>query len=239
MEVLKKGSYVHIYEETLKMANEVREKTGVNVYITVGPYPVDYLLFRQKLGREKALHLMMRGMEEAAEFYQNHDICIGLGEIGRPHFEVEEEVTRDSNSILIYGMECARDVGAPVILHTESTTPDTCKELVRMGKKVGLDAEKIVKHFSPPLILPEENYGLIPSVLATRKNLETSIKKGSRFMMETDYIDDPKRPGAVLGPKTVPRQTRKLLENGLMDEEQAYRIHKDIPEKIYNISLDV
>jgi len=25
-----------------------------------------------------------------------------------------------------------------------------------------------------------------------------------RFMMETDYIDDPEMPGAVLGPKTVP-----------------------------------
>ena len=34
-------------------------------------------------------------------------------------------------------------------------------------------------------------------------------------MLETDYMDDPKRPGAVLGPKTVPKRTRQLLEAGL------------------------
>ena len=57
-------------------------------------------------------------------------------------------------------------------------------------------------------------------------------------MMETDYIDDPRRPGAVLGPKTVPRLTKKLLDNGLMSDEQAYTVHKELPEKTYNIVLN-
>ena len=42
------------------------------------------------------------------------------------------------------------------------------------------------------------------------------------FMLETDYMDDPRRPGAVLGPKIVPKRTQQLAalaeENGL-DEE--------------------
>ena len=55
----------------------------------------------------------------------------------------------------------------------------------------------------------------MPSVLASKKNIEAAAKKGTRFMMETDYIDDPRRPGAVLGPKTVPKRTLELLENNI------------------------
>ena len=55
--------------------------------------------------------------------------------------------------------------------------------------------------------------------------------------METDYIDDPSRPGAVLGPKTVPKTTLALLKEGVLDEEQIYIIHVVNPEKTYNISL--
>ena len=52
------------------------------------------------------------------------------------------------------------------------------------------------------------------------------------FMLETDYMDDPRRPGAVLGPKTVPKRTRQLLAAGL-DEEILYHCHKDLPDRIY------
>ena len=56
--------------------------------------------------------------------------------------------------------------------------------------------------------------------------------------METDYIDDPKRPGIVLGPKTIPKLTKNLLCEGLMSEEQVYEIHMKNPIKTYNIILD-
>ena len=130
------------------------------------------------------------------------------------------------------------EVDVPVVLHTESTTTDSCKEFVEMGKKVGLKSDKIVKHYSPPLILEDENFGLMPSVLASEKNIVAAAKKGSRFMLETDYIDDPRRPGAVLGPKTIPKKTLSLLESGILSEDQAYKIHKQNPESTYKICLD-
>jgi TatD-related deoxyribonuclease len=135
-------------------------------------------------------------------------------------------------------MQRAKDVDVPVIIHSESTTPKHCEELAKLGKKAGLPAYKIVKHYSPPLILEDENFGLIPSVLASKKNIIASLKKGTRFMMETDYIDDSRRPGAVLGPKTVPKRTYELIENGFLTKEQSNIIHKQNPEKTYNISLN-
>lgn len=235
--VLKEKSYRSCYQETVRMAEEIRSALQVNVFVTVGPYPVDYLVLHEKFGRENAMKLMMKGMDEAAVLCEEKK-CIAIGEIGRPHFPVDEHLICDSNEILLYGMQKAKDVGVPVVLHTERTTPSQCKEFVEMGRKVGLPAEKIVKHFAPPLITKEENFGLMPSVLASKKNILEAVSKGTRFLMETDYIDDLKRPGAVLSPKTVPKITTMLIESGVLSVDQAGTIHKENPEKTYGITIE-
>lgn len=234
--VLKEKHYRSCYQETLQMAEEIRTTLNVGVFVVVGPYPVDYLLLSQQLGREQARTLMKQGMDDAADLCLDHH-CIALGEIGRPHFPVDPQVLIDSNEILQYGMQKAKDVGVPVVLHTESTTPQQCKEFVEMGRHVELPADKIIKHFAPPLITHEENYGLMPSVLSSKKNILEARKKGTRFLMETDYIDDPNRPGAVLGPKTVPKLTKQLLEQGIFTTEDVVKIHTQNFEKTYNLSL--
>jgi TatD-related deoxyribonuclease len=235
--VLKEKSYRSCYQETIQMAEEIRAAVEVGVFVVVGPYPVDLLPLQEKFGRDTALAIMKKGMDEAAAFCKEQK-CIALGEIGRPHFPVDQQIIQDSNEILIYGMEKAKDVGVPVVLHTESTTPVQCKEFVEMGRKVGLPADRIVKHFAPPLITHDENFGLMPSVLATRRNIVEAVQKGTRFLMETDYIDDIRRPGAVLGPKSVPKLTKKLLEENLLSEQQSQQIHVENPQNTYHIDLD-
>ena len=81
-----------------------------------------------------------------------------------------------------------------------------------------------------------EKYGIFPSIVAS-KPVSEAVKKSLRFVMETDYIDDLKRPGVVLGIKTVPRRTKKLIDSGLLDEEGVYKIHKENIERLYNIEL--
>ncbi len=51
--------------------------------------------------------------------------------------------------------------------------------------------------------------------------------------METDYIDDPDRPGAVLGPKTVPRRVRWMLDEGWEDAVET--AHVETPKDVYGI----
>ena len=63
-------------------------------------------------------------------------------------------------------------------------------------------------------------------MLASYENNKTG------FMLETDYMDDPRRPGAVLGPKTVPKRTQQLIEAG-MDEEMLWKCHVDVPNSLY------
>ena len=113
------------------------KSADIGVFVTVGPYPVDYLKFCEEFGQETAINLMKKGMNEAARLFEEKEI-IAIGEIGRPHFPVDEQIIIDANEILLYGMQKAKDVGCPIVLHTESTTPEQCNELMKMGKKAGL-----------------------------------------------------------------------------------------------------
>jgi len=235
--VVKERNYEKCYDITLRMADKIRSEIDIGIFITLGPYPVDYIKLKNKFGRFKAIEIMKKGVDLAIKLCEEKK-SVAIGEIGRPHFSVDEQTITDANHILSYAMGRAADIKVPVVLHTESTTPENCKEFVKMGEKVGLPKNKIIKHFSPPFVYENENYGLMPSILASRKNIEVAFKKGTRFLMETDYIDDPLRPGAVLGPKTVPKKTLDLLENGIITEDQIYKVHKENPEKIYDISLD-
>ena len=44
----------------------------------------------------------------------------------------------------------------------------------------------------------------------------------------------PKRPGAVMGPKTVPRKTLRAVEHGILSNEQVHKIHTDLPNEVYS-----
>ena len=59
--------------------------------------------------------------------------------------------------------------------------------------------------------------------------------------METDFLDDPNRPGAVLGPKTIPKRThqlsKELIHNGYTEKEVSEiltNINFNWPKKIYS-----
>ncbi len=234
--IIKKG-YIKCYEDGLKLAKKAMEKTNIKIYLTVGPYPIDYIKLKEIVGREKAIELMMKGMEEAQKFFLEGK-AIAIGEIGRPHFKVDKQTWEDSNKIMEYGMLLAKEANSPIILHMEKANPSNMKEIAERARKIGLDTNKIIKHYSPPLIKEEENHGIFPSIISTEENIKEALKKGLRFMLETDYLDDLQRPGAVLSLKTIPRKIKKLMKENVIGEEEVAIINKDNPEKIYNISLE-
>ena len=131
----------------------------------------------------------------------------------------------------------AKDAGCAVQVHTESATEEGLAEIARIAGDVGLPPRKVVKHFSPPMVKICEKHGIFPSVLAAEDAIEKALSEGTRFMMETDYIDDLKRPGSVLGPKTVPKRTKQLIPE--WGEDVFWKIHKENPEKVYGVEINV
>jgi TatD-related deoxyribonuclease len=167
----------------------------------------------------------------------NERRATALGEMGRPHFDVEDEVLDASTSLLETAMIMAKEIDCALQLHTEASSPRLFDELARMATEIGFSKFRLVKHFSGPLVKIAEKSGIMPSILSSKENIASSLDQGTRFLMESDYIDDNRRPGAVLGPKTVPRMTLKAVEDGFLSVEGALRIHKDNIEKTYGLEL--
>lgn len=226
------------FNETISIAHRVREDAGVAAYAAVAPHPVELvnLMRHGKLPLAQARAEVVKSIDYAVSLIRKGD-AVALGEIGRPHFPVEKDVLDASNEILLYALGQAKDAGCAVQLHTESGTPDVCRELAEMADKAGFLRERMVKHYSPPLVLPEENHGLFPSVLAGKEAVEKAVSQGTRFFLETDYLDDPKRPGAVLDIATVPKRVKWLLETGKATEEIIHKICRENPEKVYGIEM--
>jgi TatD-related deoxyribonuclease len=224
------------YDITLRLAERCRQETKVGIDVTVGPYPVLLISLSEEHGLEKAIGIMRAGMESAQRLVLDGK-AVGIGEVGRPHFPVSAEINEASNQIMSYGMQLAKEASCPIVLHTETATPENMREMALMADKVGLPRNKVIKHYSPPLVLEEENSGLFPSVLAKKEFTLEALEKGSRFFLETDYLDDLRRPGAVLSITTVPKRTISLLQSGQMTEEQAFKIHVDNPFEVYGIKI--
>lgn len=222
----------------IKYVDEINENTDVKAFAVVGAHPAE-LSRRVENGMELSIaEKMMRGTFESAQKLILEDKAIAIGEIGRPHYEVPAEEMEVHNRLILYAMELAADADCAVQLHTESAEEKQFLEFAKMADKAGLERKKVIKHFSGPLVSENENHGLTPSLIATRKVVVEGIKKGNNFLMETDFLDMNDRPGAVLGPKTVPRRTKGLLENGTLTEEDVYKIHVENVEKVYGIELE-
>lgn len=230
------SDYEMAYQKTLRMAEAVRAATQVKVFVALGPYPLECMHLKEVIGLEGAVAAMKQGIDLAARHVAQGK-AVAIGETGRPHFPVGPDLLKACNAVMEYTMAAAKRLGCAVILHTEDPTPATFAEFAAMAEKVGLDKNRVVKHHSTPLTRPEDNRGLVPSILAKEDLVREALKGGPRFLLETDYIDDPARPGSVLGPATVPRKTRAWMEKGLLTEEQAWSIHKDLPERTYRIQL--
>jgi len=226
--------YKQAFEATLDLAQNVRGVTKLKVYVALGPYPVELLHLSESIGLEKSVEIQKDAMDMAGR-YASEGKVIALGEIGRPHFPVDKAVIEACNEVLLHGMKVAKEVGCAVVLHTEVPDATIMEELAKMADTVGLRREKVVKHYCPPLVRKEDNHGLMPSIVAREDAILKAIEQGSRFFMETDYLDDPRRPGAVLGPATIPKKTVSMIRDGKLSVDAAREIHEEWPRRIYGI----
>jgi len=233
MTIAKGDDFRAVFDAAVDAARQANE--FVKAFAVVGVHPAEYVNLAESLGMERAYAIVKEGLEIAAK-YVAEGKAIAL-KSGRPHYPVSPELWETSNALMRYAMDLCVDEGCAIQLHTESE-PGTMQSLSDIAKQARMEPQKVIKHFSPPLVRECESLNVFPSVICSRGALEEALSQGTRFMMETDYIDDPDRPGAVLGPKTVPRKTKEAIRNGV-PEETFYKIHKDNPEKSYGIKIEL
>ncbi len=229
-------NFDRLYKETIKLAEQVGE-LGVRAFPVLGVHPAEFHFMAEQCGIDKARQIAEKALELAAKHVSEGE-AVAIGEVGRPHYPVAKEIREACEALLCHAFELARDVDCAVQLHTESIDEAGLLVIAELADKAGLPKERVVKHFSPPLIKKSEELGIMPSLIATKKNILAALEQGARFLMESDYIDDASRPGAVVSPRSVPKVTKQLFAEGRLSEEDIWRIHKDNVERTYHVLVE-
>jgi len=216
-----------VFDETLAIAREI-EAIGLTVFPVLGVHPAEITRLSERMPLAEAAGVMKGGLTLAAR-YVAEGKAVAL-KSGRPHYPAGPEVMEASNGVLLHALALAKDAGCALQIHAE-TGP--CADVAEMAAKAGIPVHRVVKHFGDP------DTPLTPSLIAKHESIPDLARSGRAFTMESDYMDENERPGAVIGPKSVPRFTRRLLEEGKITQEQAYRIHADTPSNVYGVEIQL
>lgn len=213
------------FEHTLEVTRRATAVIPGRAWAVLGVHPaLVSQLTERGFSPEEAHDLMQAGLDVAAESVES-GAALAL-KSGRPHYDVSDRVWDASNAVMRHAFSLGSLHDCAVQLHTEGGEEFT--DVSQWAVDAGMDRHRVVKHYSAGRLS-----GPTPSVLADKEELLRATKAGEPFMMETDFLDDPDRPGAVLGPKTVPRRSSWLREQG---HEAALEIaHVETPRRVYDI----
>jgi TatD-related deoxyribonuclease len=219
--------YVQVFEETIAIADQIRE-LGIHVFVVLGIHPAEITRISAELPLDDAVAAMKKGLDIAAS-YISDGRAVAL-KSGRPHYPVPDDILSASNDILSHALVLAAELDCAVQVHAE-TGP--CSDIVTLAEHAGLPHCRVVKHYATP------DTPLTPSFLATHPDIPELARLSRSFTMESDYMDENSRPGAVIGPKSVPRATFRLLNDRLISTEAVFRIHKETPERVYGVEINL
>ena len=230
------------YIGTLDMADSVRREVGIDVRVILGPHPVVWEKQIHTLGMDEATQLHIDSVALALEYCAEGE-AVALGEVGRPHYPVSDKIWTAANEQLEVVMHMASQANVPIQLHVEENGAQTNAELAKICDRAGLMRQRAIHHYAPANVSESFTHGLSSSVSMGKDSvsriMDTYQQCSSTWTMETDYLDDPSRPGAVLGPKTVPKRTQALvtllLEHGDVEqvEDLLHHVQHIWPSTLY------
>jgi TatD-related deoxyribonuclease len=224
--------YLRQFELTEQMGKRIREETGVVVYPVVAPYPIDLVDTVAALGPAGAVEVHRAALDLAGGWVREGR-AVAMGEVGRAHFAVSPEVAHAIDSAFRHAFEVARDVGCPVVVHSADLDAAGFAELAERAREVGFPVARIVKHYARARVAAVERQGVVPSYLARRELVRQVQDDPGPWFLETDFLDDPARPGAVLDLATVPRRALALAEQAGDGGDRLFVPFVESVEKVY------
>src|SRR3990172_5744857 len=136
------GGFGEVFDRTISLKDIIARETGLEVFAVIGVHPAEFNRMCKVFGIEKALEIAMEATDMAGGKVSDGD-ATALGEMGRPHFEVDGSALEAANQLLRHGMVVAREADCAIQLHTESSSEQLFEELSTMAKKAGLKPEKV------------------------------------------------------------------------------------------------
>lgn len=198
------------YAMTEQLARTAEAEARVITYPVLAPYPIDLLAQAERIGLDRAVALQSSALDLAGHEVEEGR-AVALGEVGRPHFPTDPKLAMAIEATLVHALEVGRDVGCPVVLHAEELDADGFRSLSELAARTSFPVQRLVKHYHRTVLAPGAFHGLVPSYLAKRELVREALPTPEPWFLETDFLDDPRRPGAVLDLATVPRRVDALF----------------------------
>lgn len=196
------------FETTERIARDVGVATGVIAYPVVAPYPVDLVHAAPGLGVAAALDLHRAALDLAGRWVRERR-AVAIGEVGRPHFPVPEEIASAASAAFHHALRVAKEADCPVVVHSADLDAAGRTALAAEARAEGLPPQRLVKHYARTRFAPGAD-DIVPSYLARRELVRAVADDPMPWFLETDFLDDPARPGAVLDLATVPRRAAAI-----------------------------
>ncbi|WP_238375005.1 TatD family hydrolase [Vulcanisaeta thermophila] len=227
-----------LYDYTIEAARVINEE-GIKSVAVVGLHPAEgFELIKRGWSLGDVEDFMRKAIDLAGK-YVSEGKAVGIGEVGRPHWEVDERIMDFFNGIIKYALGVARDVDGVVHLHLERNGLATTQSIIGIAREVNIKPYRVIMHHAQPVSIDLAfNNGLMPSIpMGRRGEFEEAVKHGPRFLVESDFIDDPRRPGAVIPPWTLARKLRNYVSNGLINRDFLVSMCHDNILKVYGINI--
>jgi len=220
------------------LVNECRiaRSIGIKTICIAGIHPadIDRLISRDRHRGREILELIMKVVDYIAKLIKE-DILDGFGEFGRPHYKSLPEAFTLNNIVMRYILSLARDLHAYVHLHLETAGFITVRDIHEVINMIGIDRTKVfLHHLDVATGIEAEKMDLpftLPGKYALLREAVRRIKPV--YIIESDFIDDPKRPGVSSYPWEIIDNQEKLISEGLVDEEYIAKINIDNVVKFY------
>jgi len=226
--------YKKSYDLLIEEAAIARE-AGLSVRTFIGIHPADVDKLVIKLGTDRALSIVDNVLK-IIEDYIKRGIVDGLGEFGRPHYKSVPESFSINEYLTLRALELARDYDVPIHLHLEQKGLATVRSISAIAKILGIGKTRVIVHHvdtKTALSCSEEGY---PHTALARyellKSILHSVSDVSKTLVESDHIDDPKRPGVAMYPWEIANSVEKLCAEGL--EKSLHRILVDNVVRVFD-----
>lgn len=162
----------------------------------------------------------------------------GFGEIGRPHYKTIPEAFVINTIITRYTLTLAKDMEVPVHLHLEQGGEPTVIDIEEIIKNLGLNKTKVIlHHMDISTAKAAQSKNMVFTIPGKQQILREAFKLlNPNYIIESDFIDDPNRPGVSSYPWDIVENQKKLLNEGIVDPEYLYKVNIDTVVKVYGVN---
>ncbi|RLG83086.1 MAG: hydrolase TatD [Thermoprotei archaeon] len=229
--------YVASIDRFIKECRKVEEQ-GLKVVRLAGFHPADVnKLITRGLRPKEVYELALRVLKHI-EGLVREGVLDGIGEVGRPHFKSEPVVTVLSELIMTEALRLAKDLGVITHLHLEQGGLATVLSVENMARSVGIDKSKVILHHCNSEVAKIALDKGFPVTVVGKKELIANLGgyvNHPNLLIESDYLDDKRRPGVVMYPWEIPEELNKALSEGLISNEVVSKLMIDNVVRIYDV----